>query len=1094
MRHVLILCFVLSPLLAQEHTLREQLREALYTEEVTRDPAAAATQYEKLLADFREQRALAATALFRLAEVRRKQDRKDEAIALYQRLLQEFPDFATEAKLARENLAALGAKPAEPMSWAADEESLELRRLQSLAETAPDILRDPRTLESAIGKEWPRVAAFLLEGGADANGEGLLSDAAFRGRLDLCKLLMEHARPTPKEGLKALDDACRKGRLNVLSHLLENGVNPNPAKGAKEGSPLHRAIRDRQLEAAKLLIKHGADVNFVSHWRLCPIGNEFFGTPLHQAVHGKNLEAVRLLLAEGADPNVPTPVFGITPLHVAAVDRTNGGSALLGVLLENGANPNLATTLQPDDKLANDSLTAHYILSTPLQLAVMRQNAASVQSLLARGADANTMGRDGSPMLEVAMGMGGMEIIKLLLDAGADPDVREPRGYPLLFQAASTEVRKLLLDAGADPNVLDQVGRSLLGISDLPTATLLLEAGADPNLPSGELQLDLGEGCDDPFAETPGQVLVTTRSPLWEASRDEKRLPVFKALLNAGATPGPALGFILQRVAPWDLDGSLTRKLLEFRPDRFNPDEIPEIGSWPVAARNVFVESCLVPECAEESRITFVAPDTGYVATLEERTESSPPPSLSLLLLDHREVILRPGARNGSPSTSVHYQPVWHTFTVMRCDADGTWLPRPVDLTGDAPFPDLQWGDVLIAGQWLAESGHPGFTDHDDIVTLFDWNIRRRITFPITVEIDGHARNLTVNGALFAYDPTKDEVPWLDAARLAGTLVPALGTIAEASVKRPGWDDIRVLGDGAIPSTCPLQEGDRLVITTRKSAFSRSAKVMLTVPGFPVMRYFGANSNNPRTNTPPLSTCPTLVQAIVDTYAPPWRRDWFSRRYGDQDIKPWMVAAYLDGVSDALPTLPGHPDFSRIRIRRLAEDGDPFSEAEDESILDVDLSAAIARCTDETPNAVAQSVDIPLRPGDIVELPLHEDRFGQQWTGFSPEETRFFRKALGGWVQFFQLGTEPQRLELAWEPPEWKAGPHGLLPIPPETGFATMRAELVLSTQEDLAIERNGEQFPKCRSGDLFLRDRDQIHSSKMPAPRSRRIPQPQRR
>ena len=47
-------------------------------------------------------RAFAASALFRLAEVRRKQDRKDDAIVLYQKLLVRFPEAETEAKLARE--------------------------------------------------------------------------------------------------------------------------------------------------------------------------------------------------------------------------------------------------------------------------------------------------------------------------------------------------------------------------------------------------------------------------------------------------------------------------------------------------------------------------------------------------------------------------------------------------------------------------------------------------------------------------------------------------------------------------------------------------------------------------------------------------------------------------------------------------------------------------------------------------------------------------------------------------------------------------------------------------------------------------------
>ena len=134
---------------ADEPPLRELLRDGLYTEEVTRDPEAAAKQYEQVLTRYSEQRDFAAAALFRLAEVRRKQDRKDEAIKLYQRLLAEFPGAAAEGKLARENRAALGGDVPVPTAIAGDDESKELARLTSLAKTAPDILLDPATLHLA---------------------------------------------------------------------------------------------------------------------------------------------------------------------------------------------------------------------------------------------------------------------------------------------------------------------------------------------------------------------------------------------------------------------------------------------------------------------------------------------------------------------------------------------------------------------------------------------------------------------------------------------------------------------------------------------------------------------------------------------------------------------------------------------------------------------------------------------------------------------------------------------------------------------------------------------------------------------------------
>lgn len=60
---------------------KEALAEALYTEEVTRDPEAAAAQYEKIVMAHRQQRAPAAPILFRLAETRRAQRRTSPSMA-----------------------------------------------------------------------------------------------------------------------------------------------------------------------------------------------------------------------------------------------------------------------------------------------------------------------------------------------------------------------------------------------------------------------------------------------------------------------------------------------------------------------------------------------------------------------------------------------------------------------------------------------------------------------------------------------------------------------------------------------------------------------------------------------------------------------------------------------------------------------------------------------------------------------------------------------------------------------------------------------------------------------------------------------------
>jgi tetratricopeptide (TPR) repeat protein len=188
---LLSLLFPLSPVRAEEPALRDLLRDALYTEEVTRDPDKAAKQYEELLARHDEQKQYAASALFRLAEVRRKQDRKDEAIKLYQRLIAEFPNAENEGKLARENLAALGGKLPEVGGVGLDEEEKEIRRLKKLLEESPDLVRGENVMKNAAGNGWGRVAKWLVEvGKADPEDPQLLIDASENGSLEMVRWLL----------------------------------------------------------------------------------------------------------------------------------------------------------------------------------------------------------------------------------------------------------------------------------------------------------------------------------------------------------------------------------------------------------------------------------------------------------------------------------------------------------------------------------------------------------------------------------------------------------------------------------------------------------------------------------------------------------------------------------------------------------------------------------------------------------------------------------------------------------------------------------------------------------------------------------------
>jgi len=102
---------------------------------------------------------------------------------------------------------------------------------------------------------------------------------------------------------------------------------------------------------------------------------------------------------------------------------------------------------------------------SPLALAAFFGRRGCVAALLGRGADVHQ--RAANPLrvqpLHSAAVAADVEIVRALLDAGADVDARQQAGVTPLMGAAAggaVELVRLLLDAGADPSLKDDAGRT----------------------------------------------------------------------------------------------------------------------------------------------------------------------------------------------------------------------------------------------------------------------------------------------------------------------------------------------------------------------------------------------------------------------------------------------------------------------------------------------------------------------------------------------------------------------------------------------------------------------------------------------------------
>jgi hypothetical protein len=136
---------------------------------------------------------------------------------------------------------------------------------------------------------------------------------------------------------------------------------------------------------------------------------------------------------------------------------------------------------------------------TPLAQAASQGNLELIRILLNAGADVNGRNREGLTPLMQASTQADVEVVQSLLDAGAKIDLRDDDGQSALHHAADeadAEVLKALLDAGASVDARDEAGRTALMVAaengDEDNVLVLLKAGASVNLRNEDGKTALG--------------------------------------------------------------------------------------------------------------------------------------------------------------------------------------------------------------------------------------------------------------------------------------------------------------------------------------------------------------------------------------------------------------------------------------------------------------------------------------------------------------------------------------------------------------------------------------------------------------------------
>ncbi|EMN43689.1 ankyrin repeat domain-containing protein [Leptospira weilii] len=218
-----------------------------------------------------------------------------------------------------------------------------------------------------------------------------------------------------------------------------------------EDTALMIAIKNKQREVAKLLIRSGADPTYQNNIGL---------TALHLAANSGDLELTNNLLKHGAKVNQSSK-SGWSPL-MSAIDGRH--VEVSNLLIQNGA------------KVTEKDVDGN----SPLLLAVSRDLSTDfVESLIKSGAKVNDTDRSGISPLFTAFSNRNLSMIQLLIRNQANLTIKDNYGTNLLMVASSGENQRHVLQPG--PDAITDSGKLTLADTTKEIVELLINGGLEVN-------------------------------------------------------------------------------------------------------------------------------------------------------------------------------------------------------------------------------------------------------------------------------------------------------------------------------------------------------------------------------------------------------------------------------------------------------------------------------------------------------------------------------------------------------------------------------------------------------------------------------------
>jgi ankyrin repeat protein len=312
----------------------------------------------------------------------------------------------------------------------------------------------------------------------DADGATALHWAVEHDSLELTEALLHAgaaATRANRHSITPLHLAATNGNAGIIKRLLTAGADPNAATTGGE-TPLMMAARTGTPDAVAALVAAGANVNAKERWRgqtavmwaaaennatairaLAAAGADIRArsasgmfTALLFAVRGGHIDAARALLDLGGDANERLP-DGMSALVLSVF---NAHYELAALLLDHGADPNDARQGWTALHQIAWSRRPNRGFNLPGAVATGRLDSLDlVRRLVARGANVNArmtqeprdgnrnmMNRIGATPFVMAAKSVDVPLMRVLLDAGADPALKTADGTSALMAAAGVGV------------------------------------------------------------------------------------------------------------------------------------------------------------------------------------------------------------------------------------------------------------------------------------------------------------------------------------------------------------------------------------------------------------------------------------------------------------------------------------------------------------------------------------------------------------------------------------------------------------------------------------------------------------------------------